>query len=74
MTSALHAEDPRFDPWYGHLERSWCNGNIIAFQAIAPGSIPGLRITYFRGYSSVAEQSTADRWVAGSNPAVPFYF
>ena len=25
----------------------------------------------YRGYSSVGEQSTADRWVPGSNPGIP---
>ena len=26
----------------------------------------------YRGCSSVGEQSTADRWVPGSNPGIPF--
>ena len=30
-------------------ERQWCIGNIEASQALAPGSTPGWRMTFFLG-------------------------
>ena len=30
------------------VEHAWCSGNITAFQAVAPGSIPGVCKKYFK--------------------------
>ena len=41
------------------------------FESWVVGSSPTEYNLKYRGYSSVGEQSTADRWVPGSNPVSP---
>lgn len=34
------------EPLHHYVARKWCNGNMVAFQAVAPSSILGLRKTF----------------------------